>query len=62
MWMTEEEIRRNYHQAKYPQQQVRILADWNTCPVKDIKRILGLPLTKRDEEVKRRYVKKNGDC
>ena len=41
MEMTPDEIRRNYRQAKDPQNQIQILADLNVCSVAKIKNILG---------------------
>jgi len=40
MEMTNEEICRNYRQAKYRQRQIKILADENLCSVEEIRRIL----------------------
>ena len=41
MQMTVEEIRRSYRQAKYPKQQIHILADLNDCSVDEIEAILN---------------------
>ena len=40
MTMTAEEIVREYRQAKYPEKQIRILADQNSCGPSNIKAIL----------------------
>lgn len=40
MQMTDEEIRRSYREAKYPKQQLSILADLNCCSVAEIKAIV----------------------
>lgn len=53
MTMTKEEIVREYREAKYPEKQIRILADENQCAVKDIREILTeagclLPRQKKD--------------
>jgi len=40
MEMTNEEICRNYRQAKYRQRQIKILADENLCSVEEIRKIL----------------------
>jgi len=40
MTMTAEEIVREYKQAKYPEKQIRILADQNSCGPSNIKAIL----------------------
>ena len=40
MTMTAEEIVRDYKQAKYPEKQIRILADMNGCGPSNIKEIL----------------------
>ena len=61
MEMTAEEIRRNYREAKYPQKQVRILADLNGCNVAKIKNILGFKMpagyTYWDTELEQKLVK-----
>jgi mevalonate kinase len=36
MYMSEEEIRKSYKQAKKPKQQISILADLNCCTVEEI--------------------------
>lgn len=40
MTMTAEEIVREYREARYPEKQIRILADENSCGVSNIKEIL----------------------
>lgn len=40
MTMTAEEIVREYRQAKFPEKQIRILADQNSCGVSNIREIL----------------------
>ena len=40
MQMTEKEIIRSYKEAKRKQEQIKILADLNTCPKEDIRKIL----------------------
>ena len=42
MQMTENEIRRNYRQAKHPKRQIGILADLNDCSRRVIEEVLGL--------------------
>ena len=42
MEMTDFEIRQSYRLAKNPQQQIRVLAELNTCSIAVIKRVLGL--------------------
>ena len=41
MYMTDEEIRKSYRQAKDPKRQLGILADLNCCSVADIKAIVN---------------------
>lgn len=38
----DEEIRRMYREAKYKPEQVKILADLNTCGVNEIRQVLGM--------------------
>lgn len=48
MYMSEEEIKRSYRQAKDPKKQLRILADMNCCDVADIEAIInGKPPVKQ---------------
>lgn len=42
MQMTDDEIRRNYNEAKNQKAQIGILADLNDCSKEKIKQILGL--------------------
>lgn len=41
MQMSNEEIMKNYRQAKNPKQQIRILADLNCCSVEEINAIVN---------------------
>ena len=43
MYMSVEEMRRSYQQAKDQKKQLSILADLNCCDVEDIKELLRLP-------------------
>lgn len=48
MYMSDEEIKRSYRQAKDPKKQLRILADMNCCEVAVIEAIInGKPLVKQ---------------
>ncbi len=41
------EIRMMHRQAKYPEEQIGILADMYVCTKNDIRKVLGLPTEKR---------------
>lgn len=45
MEMTNEEIRKNYQEAKSKKTSIKILADLNDCSVEEIKEILGVKTT-----------------
>lgn len=48
--MTDGEIRASYRQAKYPDEQIKILAQLTGKSVREIKKIIGLPV--KDETIK----------
>ncbi len=45
------EIRMMYRQAKYPEEQIGILADMYLCTKNDIRKVLGLPTTERQRVI-----------
>lgn len=58
MEMTADEIRVRYRQAKSPNEQIKILAELNDCPIGDIAEILGKKyMDKKDRysEIERLY-------
>lgn len=58
MTMTEEEIVRDYRQAKTKQKQIEILAELNACDKAEIKRIL----TEAGEQLPRNMGRKRNEC
>ena len=52
--MTDGEIRASYRQAKYPKEQIKILAQLTDRPVADIKRICGVGGAKKDVREERK--------
>ena len=58
--MTDAEIIKAYREAKFPAQQIQILADLNECEPSDIRMIVGdsTPLDLKAEKPKRKYTKK----
>lgn len=52
--MTDGEIRASYRQAKYPKEQIKILAQLTDRPVAEIKRICGVGGGKRDVREERK--------
>ena len=51
MEMTNDEIRRNYRAAKYPNRQITVLAELNNCSREDIERICGVDKKEKSVEV-----------
>ena len=58
MQMTDDEIRRNYNEAKNQKAQIGILADLNDCSKAKIKQILGLDKKPEVEEKKPDVIQK----
>ena len=54
MFMSEDEIRRSYREAKDPEKQIKILADMNCCTAFQIKQVLGIR-TQVDEKLYARF-------
>lgn len=53
--MTDGEIRASYRQAKYPKDQIKILAQLNDKSINDIKVVLGLSADKRPEAKEKQH-------
>lgn len=61
MQMTEAEIKRAYREAKFPAQQVQILADLNGCEPSEIRAIIGNDVEEKPRKRKTKVIEENSE-